>query len=71
MPPTPGPGELWFIFMMMVFVLFGEKIPRIADALGRALRGTDPAAPPAGTPVATPAPAVTEPTPKEPPASAP
>jgi hypothetical protein len=67
MPPTPGPGELWFIFMMMVFVLFGEKIPRIADALGRALRGTDPAAPPA----ATPAPAVTEPTPKEPPASAP
>jgi hypothetical protein len=36
MPPTPGPGELWFIFMMMVFVLVGEKIPRIAEFIGRA-----------------------------------
>jgi hypothetical protein len=49
MPPTPGPGELWFIFMMMVFVLVGEKIPRIAEALGRALGREAPSrqAPPA------------------------
>lgn len=39
MPPWPGPGELVFIFMMLVFVLVGEKLPRIADALGKALRG--------------------------------
>lgn len=30
MPPTPGPGELYFILTMLVFVFFGEKIPRIA-----------------------------------------
>lgn len=39
MPPWPGPGEMVFIFMMLVFVLVGEKLPRIADALGKALRG--------------------------------
>jgi Sec-independent protein translocase protein TatA len=39
MPPWPGPGELLFIFMMLVFVFVGEKIPRIADALGKALHG--------------------------------
>jgi len=39
MPPWPGPGELVFIFMMLVFVFVGEKLPRIADALGKALRG--------------------------------
>lgn len=39
MPPWPGPGELVFIFMMLVFVLVGEKLPRIADALGKSLRG--------------------------------
>lgn len=39
MPPWPGPGELVFIFMMLVFVFVGEKLPRIADALGKSLRG--------------------------------
>jgi Sec-independent protein translocase protein TatA len=39
MPPWPGPGELVFIVTMLVFVLVGEKLPRIADSIGRSLRG--------------------------------
>ncbi|MDP3274063.1 MAG: hypothetical protein Q8Q09_02640 [Deltaproteobacteria bacterium] len=38
MPPTPGPGEWTFIIAMFIFVFFGEKIPRIADAIGNAGR---------------------------------